>query len=451
MSTPTTPAPLTTHPSQSDLGNTRRRSTSPDAPRKRPLPDPNAAQHSLLRRLALPDDMSQPLVKYDRSDFKDLPTAKDENPHQWNIRRGPPPPIPAGEHLIFTDSIFPHADVPEWNYKANVANDQLEQLSSMEGCMLAVVAHGGGLRFILTQENQTDEIEGFLNSFTFGDGGEKTTVKVIVPVPYRTDIKKTFVHPFTYFLILPEGDDRLRRFLLWQEVFSIHPTLSFSVHEMEATLAWTVLVLTGVNGAVVDSQDAKQAVLANIKRKLWANVCYCSLAARLVAKNWGFQTDFASRVKAATDTFELSVARAEQHSTEKLIPCYVLLAKPLSTDRAEHEEVLACITEPKRYWNGPYALDVDKAVVSCKICKDTTHCTADCDLPSTPGWQGPTAETLNLPNAKTGVKAAPTLQQQVQEIWKHTPRHDERKGKGKGKGPAKKASGSGRPGRGSRR
>ncbi|KAI1784599.1 hypothetical protein LXA43DRAFT_1101191 [Ganoderma leucocontextum] len=380
-------------PPGSDLGNKHRRSTSPDALRKRTLPNPNAAQHLLLRRPALPDDMSQPLIKYDPSDFKDLPMAKDENSHQWNTRHGPPLPISAGEHLIFTDSIFPHAHVPEWNYKANVVNDQFKQLSSMEGCMLAVVAHGSGLHFILTQENQVDEIEGFLHSFTFGDGGEKTTVKVIVPVLYRTDTKKMF------------------------EVFSVHPTLSFSVHEMiEVTLAWTVLILTGVNSAVVNLQDVKQMVLANIKCKLWANVRYCSLAARLVAKNWGLQTDFALRVKAVTDMFELSVMRAEQHSTEKLILCYVLLAKPLSMDRAEHNEVLACITELKCYWNSPYALDVDKAVVSCKICKDTTHCMADCDLPSILGWQGLTAEMLNLPNAKMGAKAAPTLQQQVQEI-----------------------------------
>ncbi|KAI1792644.1 hypothetical protein LXA43DRAFT_1093299 [Ganoderma leucocontextum] len=415
------PTPFSEPPTNAptNTAGKRPRSPSPENPRKRVPPTPAAesapaqAERNTLplpRRLATTNEMANPLVKYNPADFDGLPKARDENPHLQRTRKGPAPQAPKGEHLIFTNEELPHAHVPDWNFAANVVNDQLARLDPLKPRLLAV--------------------------------------------PGKNDKPKKFAHPWAYFLEVPVDNAQLREYLLWQEVFAVHPTLSFSIHPItEERPSWMVMVLTGADGAVVDSLAAKQAVLAEIKRKAWADVRYCTLAAELVASNWGVQDDVAARVKAATDAFDLVVARAEQHGTEKVVTAYILFAKPLSLVREEHEAVVRCLTVGP-YWRGLYLLDVNRASVACKLCKDAAHCAADCLLPQTPGWQGPMVVDI-LSDADAGPVAAgggPSVQQQIQSVWKDAPTRGKRGGQSKSRGGgAGRASSRGGNGGGRRR
>ncbi|EJF55930.1 hypothetical protein DICSQDRAFT_175364 [Dichomitus squalens LYAD-421 SS1] len=285
------------------------------------------------------------------------------------------------------------------------------------GRILAIVPHSGGQRFLLERKSFTEDIATFLCSLRFREEGSTSDIglKVFTPVAaHGLDRAKKFSPPWTYLLEIPQGDTLLRQFLLWQEVFVIHTTLLFSVHDLrEPSPLWTVLVLTGTPGAVADNPDAIKEILADIKSAAWADGQFCNFVVDCVEKNWGHTGDYASCVKAATDTLDLTLSRGKSHRSEQLIGCYVLLAKPISPDREELKTFSKFLAVPGVYWRGPYALEVNKVKVECKMCRDVTHCLDDCPLPSTPSWQGtPPPTTLGGAGVATSTVSAPTLAEQ---------------------------------------
>ncbi|KAI0632938.1 hypothetical protein C8Q77DRAFT_1036374, partial [Trametes polyzona] len=257
--------------------------------------------------------------------------------------------------------------------------------------VLAAVIHGGGQRYIRRSPEKVDEIRSFIKSISFkGEESPADHVDVYVPEMRNEKERNRFGQPWTFFIELDAQATLLRDFLLWQEVFAIHPALSFSIHPIteHEEQPWTIMVLTGKPGAVVDSPEAKRSVIAAIKAEIWKDPDFCHFAAWHVAENWKVHGEVDARVKAFSDTLEAVCITAEATGTERPVPVYLITGKPVTADRDTHKRWLRFFRAPQRYWRGLYVLEPAQAIVDCKLCKETTHCAWECPLPKVPGWAG---------------------------------------------------------------
>ncbi|RDX53620.1 hypothetical protein OH76DRAFT_1479420 [Lentinus brumalis] len=414
-------------------------------------PQPFRFVAPLPRAHAQPDmSLSLPIKIYDPKDFENLPTAIDENPHILKTRRGEPPAIPTIKYMSFTDAAFHAAAIPEFKLHGNIADSQLEALSKQATPPLWIIPHGGGYRMLKRAPKQVDEILDLIRTFVYdvhGDG--KPDVSILKPIPKNASDRKRFGQPYVLILILGEQEEALRKYLLWQQVFSVHPTLSFSVHESSPGQPWQIMVLTGEEGAVVDSTEAKQAVLTAIRTVLWSSRDYCVFAAPLVASNWNRTGNMAKLAKESTDSLDIDCVRAELSGSEKLTPAYLVYAKPITNQRGSYQRWVSFFTAPGEYYRGVHQLKVNQARVECKLCKEATHCAADCPLPASPEWQGPTVEDIYQKSKETDDDNPATSSftlpsEQAAAIWRNVPRRGEPSRSGaKGYSPTKK----GQPGK----
>ncbi|KAH9853633.1 hypothetical protein C2E23DRAFT_711671, partial [Lenzites betulinus] len=216
-------------------------------------------------------------------------------------------------------------------------------------------------------------------------------VRVFAPVINKLNEKNRFGQPWTYFIDLPPTATLLREYLLWQKVFAIHTTLSFTVYPvLQERQPWTIMVLSGLPEAIDDSMEGRHAVLAEIKKVMWADKFFVYFVARLAAQYWGITGTMAELAKATTDTLDATVVMAEDSANGRATaPAYLITGKPPTEDKDEYARWIEYFTAPAAYWvDNIYQLKVNKLVVECKICKDTTHCARDCPLVKVPGWQG---------------------------------------------------------------
>ncbi|KAI9069007.1 hypothetical protein FKP32DRAFT_1671735 [Trametes sanguinea] len=123
---------------------------------------------------------------------------------------------------------------------------------------------------------------------------------------------------------------------------------------------------------VVSLPRAKQDVLAAIKVKLWENPNFCHFVAHQVTENWGERGELDAHVKAALDTLDIVIVSAKANGSERPTPAYLILGKPVSHERAAHQEWVRSFKAPKTYWRGAYCLKVGQAQVDCKLCKSST-------------------------------------------------------------------------------
>ncbi|RPD58234.1 hypothetical protein L226DRAFT_614515 [Lentinus tigrinus ALCF2SS1-7] len=429
-----------------DKANRKRKEPANRPP---PLIGPQSFRYvAPLPRGRNPPEMSLPIQLFDPKDFDGLPTAADQNPHIQKTRRGEKPKIPNLKYVSFTDTEFHAAVIPEFKLYGNIADSQLEVLAKLPTPPLFIVPHGGGFRMLKRAPKQADEILDLICSFRFESHGDgKPDATLLKPIPKNASERKRFGQPWVLILVLGPDEEALRKYLLWQQVFSVHPTLSFSVHESSPGQPWQIMVLTGEDGAVVDSTEAKEAVLAAIKTKLWSSRDYCVFAAALVARNWAGTGNMAKLAKVSTDALDLAVVRAELSGSEKLTPAYLVYAKPITANRGEYQRWVNFFVAPGEYYRGVHQLKVNKAKVECKLCKESAHCAADCPLPATPQWQGPTVEDIYQKSKETDDDDADTStfvlpSEQAAAIWRNVPRRGEPSRSGaKGYSPTKKGSG----------
>ncbi|KAI0353417.1 hypothetical protein OH77DRAFT_1427489 [Trametes cingulata] len=412
---------------------------------------------------AVANEMQSPMHGLDPHDFAGLPTKEDENPHRWSNRRGDEPVAKINpKSVVYTDALLPRAHIPTYKFFGNIALQQEQALRSQSTTILAAVMHGGGQRFIARAPEKAAEIKSFLQQIVL-DGmppADQRTIEVYAPEMKRAKDHNIFGQPWTYFIELDTGTNPLREFLLWQEVFALHDTLSFSVYPIDHDKQpWTIMVLTGAPGAVLDTQGAKETVLAGIKARLWANKEFCWFVAQQVAENWGFAGMMREAVKAAMDTLTATVVQAEDPSNARAVQqAYLVSGKPVSDDRDAYRRWISFFTKPTKkddhYLRGLYVLKVNMAVVDCKLCKDTTHCARDCPLPRTPGWQGVDPAIFYPPGAATpafgtaAAESAPTTS--ANEFWREVTRKGGSK-RGTERGGRRGGSGRGGAPRGGRR
>ncbi|KAI0324865.1 hypothetical protein GY45DRAFT_1214571, partial [Cubamyces sp. BRFM 1775] len=257
--------------------------------------------------------------------------------------------------------------------------------------ILAAVIHGGGQRYIRRSPEKAEEIKSFIKSISFAnEENQGRKVEVYIPEMRNESDRNRFGQPWTFFVELDAADAMLSSYLIWQEVFPIHPALSFSIHptDGEDQQPWNIMVLTGKPGAVVNTAEAKREVIAAIKQAVWDDPDFCHFAAHHVANNWGVHGEIDARVKAATDTLDATYVQAEAVGSERPIPAFLITGRPVASDKEAHKQWLRLFKAPRQFWRGAYALEPGQAVVDCKLCKDTSHCAWECPLPKVPGWAG---------------------------------------------------------------
>ncbi len=442
--------PHVAHRANQHLQSSERKRKEP-ARRPPPLIGPQPFRFvAPLPRAREQPDMSLPIKIYDPKEFEGLPTAMEENPHILRTRRGEKPAMPNIKYVSFTDAEFHAAAIPEHKLYGNIAESQLAALSKLPTPPLWIIPHGGGYRMLKRAPKQADEILDLIRTFVFeGHGDAKPEASILKPVPKNASDRKRFGQPWVLILILGDNEEALRKYLLWQQVFSVHPTLSFSVHESVPGQPWQIMVLTGEEGAVVDSDEAKQAVLAAIKTVVWSSRDYCVFAGQLVADNWNRAGNMAKLAKESTDALDLACVRAELSGSERLVPAYLVYAKPITNQRGSYQRWVDFFTAPGEYYRGAYQLKVNAARVECKLCKELTHCAADCPLPASLEWQGPTVNDIYQKSKETDEDGTEppsfTLpSEQAAAIWRNAPRRGEPSRSGaksytpKGKGQAGK-------------
>ncbi|TBU52819.1 hypothetical protein BD310DRAFT_952484 [Dichomitus squalens] len=334
------------------------------------------------------------------------------------IYRGNPPPVaPTNlQALQIPDSDFPHAHVPEFRIFGNVSVDQVQRIRDISNPKVAIVIHGGGQELVAAGGPLKEKIFQLLSAITFppaasqsmvidgsaldGSGSPpsnspSSAIHIHLPIPRKSRQTSAFNQPWCWFVDLGPNSQRLCEWLLFQEVFPISPALSFSVHPFTATVQpWNIMVLTGLDEcAVEDSDAARRQVLKDIKAYLWKDRDFTVRTARHVQKYWGLNGDPVSLLKAASDTLHVVNVVAELKTSRKEVPAYLVYAKPVSNDKSEHLEWAAKFTSPDAYWRGAFRLDINKAAVECKLCKDTSHCARACPL-ATDGWTGTVVEDI---------------------------------------------------------
>lgn len=379
-------------------------------------------------------------------DFTGLPTARDGNPH---INRFTQPDDTAITlpvlHDGFTDARFPRPFVPAYKFLGNVQKSQRDVLKASPNSVLALVIHGGGQRYIKKYgaEKVEDIMKFFLGLGLMESGDQDPPIAIHLPEGTKMDRENRFGQPWTLFVELGPGTESVHAFLLWQGVFAIDPTLSFTVYDLnDNEQPWTIMTLTGVPGAVLNTPDAKQQVLATIKTDLWRDRDFCFYAATQAKASWGITGDIATRVKEVTDTLDIDYINVDDPNTGGTTPAYLIYAQPLSKDREVYLKWATFFkglpTAPKFYRRGIFCLNVSKAA-DCRLCKASTHCARDCPLPTVSGWQGLTLADLQLDEAteRSGGRSEDAPSAQTQEIWRKALK------RGKGHGGAR---GGGRTG-----
>ncbi|TBU26614.1 hypothetical protein BD311DRAFT_725742 [Dichomitus squalens] len=373
---------------------------------------------STILRIALPlpkkstGTMALASARYNSANFDGLPTAVGENPHKQLTRRGDPPAAPTNlAALGIPDMRFPHAHVPEYRIFGNVVETQVQRIREIANPKVAIVIHGGGQDLHASSGPLQEKITKLISDLTFpspetqpmpvdsADASATTLpsgeVKIYLPIVRMPKKTNTFGQPWAWFADLGPNSEQLRQWLLYQEVFPIAPSLSFSVHPLGVLLQpWTLMVLTGRDKyAVEDTPMACQQVAKEIKDYVWRDRDFTVSTAHHVEQNWGLQGDPATLLKFATDTMEVVYVTAELKTSRKEVPAYLVFIKPVTNDGEAYQKWAKKFKKAGAYWRGPCQLEIDKATVECKLCKETSHCARECPL-NVEGWKGTVVEDI---------------------------------------------------------
>ncbi|TBU39138.1 hypothetical protein BD309DRAFT_993976 [Dichomitus squalens] len=374
------------------------------AQRKQPAKPATPLGPTPILRVSLPipsrssQNMALASTRYDPGDFSGLPTALGENPHMWRTRRGSPPIAPSNlRDLMIPDTDFPHAHIPAFRIDGNVLEDQVQRIREITNPKVAIVIHGGGQELASAGGLLKEKVLELLSAITFppsvpqhmdatlpDPNAPSSAIHIHLPIARKSRQSSAFSQPWSWFVDLGPNSQRLYEWLLYHEVFPITPSLSFSVHPFTATIP------------TVDDHDsdvARKQVLKDIKAFVWMDRDFTVCTTLQVQRNWGLSGNPVTLLKHSTDTLHIVNVVAKLKSSRKEVPAYLVYAKPTSNDKEEYLKWVAKFTSPGAYWRGAFRLDIGKATVECKLCKDTSHCARACPL-ATDGWTGTVVEDI---------------------------------------------------------
>ncbi|KAF8162286.1 hypothetical protein K438DRAFT_1618457, partial [Mycena galopus ATCC 62051] len=342
-----------------------------DSRPKKPLPLITPAQIHAMN--------SAPYVFPDPNDMTGLPTLASENPHTQRTRSGPAPDVlPDDTQLAipFTNATFPRVSIPFSVLTQNMLDDVVDSLGDEE---LAIVPYGAGAEFYKDNPHANKEVTKFLHSLLY----DTTTIRVSMPTA-KSKPKRPFDGP--WLMILTGAGDDLRKFLLWNQTFSIHEKLTFNVMPFDRTIeSWVVMTIDG--DAVSKEKAAMAKVLGAIKHRLWNDPTFLNFVNRILGAA-GVPGSGRQRVVEATKTFDLTYIETDDVNGNNA-PVYQLTAKPITSDPKDHRQWLGLIRSMRGGYRVGYdTLRIDKRWVNCTWCKSQMHPGHSCPFPLVDGWLG---------------------------------------------------------------
>ncbi|KAI0353418.1 hypothetical protein OH77DRAFT_1553784 [Trametes cingulata] len=328
------------------------------------------------------------------------------NPHYMYTRQGPKPLCPEAASIRYTNCRLPRPFVAGLNLLDNVHLDDVAYIRSKAHATLALLIHGGGSRPGLYMEEvvQWDaptvwDVAKFLQSLVFPGIVQADIARLTTVYQTRTEDSKRlddiYAPPWTLFLEMApsRATEVLRDYLLWQGVFAVNKFLSFTVYPIGLPcMPWTIMVLSGPLGAVIeDERDGLRPVLGNIKTRLSENEDFRAFVHQQITRNWGFRGTVAEAVEAATDSLTVDYVTAESRTYPSYHQmAYLVMGRPVTNAPALYRRWISFFKNPREPYrrNKWFTFDIDKLVIACELCKDTTHRTRECPLPKVEGWQG---------------------------------------------------------------
>ncbi|OSC98507.1 hypothetical protein PYCCODRAFT_1417629 [Trametes coccinea BRFM310] len=345
------------------------------------------------------------------------PTYRQANPHFRLNRAGPAPPQPLLPHRPFPEGPFEVPPIIASEFKGNIAPEMLEQLRQLsEGdnppTILAFIPHGAGKIMAANATQIVMDSQDFLRSLAFEEN-DRLPYDVLVYDPELRNTpgekSKPFSKPWTFFLELPRNAEPLRRFLLWQRVFAVSKTVSFTVYELDNDdRYWDVYPIRGTS-ILNDASHAKvlaqkELILTAIKRDLSADREFRICASELAFRNLRHTGDLTKALETLCSTFHLERTEAEDTLRDgELCPAYVLLARPPVANDPEYATWRTLFDRHPIYRIAlqRFAVAAGTCRVFCELCKSRIHCTARCPWPNVDGWLGITPKDLGV-RASTG-------------------------------------------------
>ncbi|KAI0822693.1 hypothetical protein BC628DRAFT_1340668 [Trametes gibbosa] len=298
------------------------------------------------------------------------------NPHFQFSQTGPQPALPLPPHRPFPVGPFPVAPIHPDMLRSNLSLAQETEINQIRTSLsphtvIALVPHGAGKAINANAAEVARDCEDFLRSLAFEANDNK---------PYK----------------VPENARLLHDFILWQHVFAVSKTVSFTAYDFDGTLdlPWILFPITG-NVIKSDASDRKvleqKLTLVNAIRE---ELAYANL------KHTG---DLAGTLKTLAGGFHLERTEAED-AKGNLLPAYLFMAHPPTAPQCEYNDwrsffLLSSPTQ-KRFSLSAHLQTFDVAAPSltiwCELCKSHLHCTARCPLPMVKGWLSITPRDLGM-------------------------------------------------------
>ncbi|KAH9848807.1 hypothetical protein C2E23DRAFT_738614 [Lenzites betulinus] len=371
------------------------------------LPEPPAP----TVRAPSEDDDTFPYIKeLDPAYLAKKPLYRGVNPHFQMSHSGAQPPLPLPPHRPFPEGPFPVAPIHPGKLTSNLSLAQEKEIARIRNTdfphtVIALVPHGAGKAINANASKIARDCQDFLRSLAFEANDNKPYKVMVHPLGLRNktgaNSNAPFGMPWTFIIQIPNNALPLYDFLMWQRVFGVSKTVSFTAYDFEGTrdLSW---ILFPITGNVIEPEATHMEVLEQkliltnaICEAVETNTVYRSYAAKLAYTNLKHTGDLAGTLRTIAGGFHLERTEAED-AKGNLVPAYLFMARPPTTLEREYNDwksfFLLSSPSQKRFSLSAHLQTFDVAAPSlriwCELCKSHLHCTARCPLPTADGWLG---------------------------------------------------------------
>ncbi|KAI0323862.1 hypothetical protein GY45DRAFT_1341170 [Cubamyces sp. BRFM 1775] len=234
--------------------------------------------------------------------------------------------------LQHTEGLFQVPPIPAAEFRGNLSVEQLaaldEVLDKQRNTILALIPHGAGKAINMNAANIVKDCQQFLASLAFEENDRKP-YKILIHPPDVCNRggpnSSPFGKPWTFILRLPHNAKPLRNFLLWQRVFALSKTASFTIYELgNKEHMWDIYPIVGlaVEEASTHAEvlEQKALLLYTIKTTLEEN----DFIGKIGSENLQSSGNPADTLKTIANTFHLERTEA-MNANGKLVPAYVLM------------------------------------------------------------------------------------------------------------------------------
>ncbi|KAI0816976.1 hypothetical protein BC628DRAFT_1333960 [Trametes gibbosa] len=346
------------------------------------------------------------------------PLYRGVNPHFQYSQAGPQPALPLPPHRPFPAGPFPVAPIHPDMLKSNLSLVQETEINRIRASVsshtvIALVPHGAGKAINANTAEIARDCQDFLRSLAFEANDNKSYKVLVHPPGVRNkpgaNSNSPFGKPWTFIIQVPENALPLHDFILWQRVFAVSKTVSFTAYDFDGTLdlSW---ILFPITGNVIESDASHRDVLEQkltlinaIREEVELNTVYRSYAAKLAYANLKHKGDLAGTLKTLAGGFHLERTEAED-AKGNLVPAYLFMARPPTASPRKYNDwrsfFLLSSPSQKCFSLSAHLQTFDVAAPSltvwCELCKSHLHCTARCPLPTVEGWLGITPRDLGV-------------------------------------------------------